>query len=154
MNTILLHKDVYMPKWIQSIVDFKLSKYKKFTLSKHVKDHAILDEDRSHGYTLAKLNEALTNALGKSFEAFEVELTQYDNEQKWIVSKICIRIPYSTTQEACISIRPYKDPNTGIRDTTNAFIVTAWLNSVKDEHFTLEASKYFDKDECEYLGLK
>ena len=154
MKVILLHKDVYMPKWIQSMVDLKLSKYKKFTLSKHVKDHAILDEDRSHGYTLPKLNEALTNAIGKTFEAFEVELTQYKENEKWIVSKICIRIPYSSTQEACISIRPYKDPTTGIRDTSNALIVTAWLNSVNDAHFTLEVSKYFDKDECEYLGLK
>lgn len=154
MKTILLHKDVYMPKWVQSMVGLKLNKYTKFTLSKHVKDHATLDEDRSHEYTLTKLNEALTNAIGKTFEAFEVELVQYNDNGKWIVSKICIRIPYSSTQEACISIRPYKDPTTGIRDTTNALIVTAWLNSVNDEHFTLEASKYFDKDKCEHLGLR
>lgn len=153
MKVVLLHKDVYMPKWVQPLVNKLLMKYKKYTLSKHVLDHATLDADRSHEYTLEKLEEALTNAIGKPFEAFEVELTQYEEGTKWLISKICIRIPYSSTQEACLSIRPYKNHVTGVRDTTNALIVTTWLNSLNDAHFTLEASKYSSKEECEYLGI-
>jgi len=153
MKVVLLHKDVYIPEWVNSKVKYLLEKYNKFTLSQHVINHATRDVDRSHGYTLDKLNESLRNAIGKSFEAFEVELIQYNEGDKWLVSKICIRIPYSSNQEACLSIRPYRDPITKKIDVTNAHIITTWLNSTEDAHYTLDESKYSNKLKCDILGI-
>ena len=149
MDCVLLHKALYIPSWVQPTVNRILSKYSKYTLSKHVRDRATIDDDRSHEYTLSKLTSALDEALGKPFEAFEVELTRYSQEQNWIVSKICIRVPYSNNQDVCLSIRTYRDRDTHRYDTTNALIVTAWLNDVNDSHTTLNTNKYLSKEQFE-----
>ena len=154
----LLHKDVYLPNKIQEVAGRLLKNYKTYTLSGHVKDHAVVDEDKSHGYTLPRLKEALDNAIGKAFEAFEVEVTQYDNKDgktksPWYVTKICIRVPYGDDQDVCLSIRPYRDYVTHRLDTANALIVTAWLNARNDNHTTLDSSKYLTQEECSQMGI-
>lgn len=150
-ETLLLHKDIYIPPWVQPIVSKILFQYKSYTLSSHVLNHATKDEDRSHGYTLGKLNQALGDALGKQFEAFEVELAKFNPHNKWVVTKVCIRIPYSDNQDACLSIRTYRDRQTNKLDFSKALIVTAWLNHREDSHATLDMGKYASKDD--YLRL-
>lgn len=150
-ETILLHKDIYIPSWVQPSVGKILSQYRSYALSKHVLGHAANDGDRSHGYTLGKLNQALAKALGKRFEAFEVELSRFNPSHKWVVTKVCIRIPYNDNQDACLSIRTYKDRQTNKLDFSKALIVTAWLNSKEDSHTTLDMGKYASKDD--YLRL-
>lgn len=150
-KTILLHKDIYIPPWVQPTVGKTLSQYKSYALSKHVLDHAAKDGDRSHGYTLAKLNQALANALGKRFEAFEVELTRFNTSHRWVVTKVCIRIPYGSNQDACLSIRTYRDRQTNKLDCSKGLLVTAWLNCKDDCHATLDMGKYASKED--YLRL-
>lgn len=153
MQTILCHKDVFMPKGAQETVNEILKKYSSYKLSHHVISHATQDNDRSHEYTLDKLNKAIENALGKPFEAFEIELTRTNEAKTWTVTKVCIRIPYDIGQEACLSIRPSKNKNTGKYDITKAFIVTAWLNSVSDAHFTLDSSKYISEEQFKRMSI-
>ena len=156
MKVVLLHKDVYMPEWIQGKVNVVMNKYKDFELSKHVIDHAIEDEDKSHGYTLDKLQRALTNLFyssPKEVEAFEVELTNFEGvDPRWLITKICLRTSYSPTQDVCLSIRAFRDFNTKKFDTSKALIVTAWLNHKKDSHFTLDNSKYITEEEFVEIG--
>ena len=151
METILLHKDVYMPTWMQIKVRKVLQKYKRFILSNHVKEHASLDDDRSHQYVLSKLNESIEYLLehvSSCDDAFEVEMTQFDYPQPyWLITKICIRVRYDEDQDVCLSIRTAKDGNTKVYLPDVAFIVTAWLNHKNDSHRTLEVSKYLDEDE-------
>lgn len=150
-KTILLHKDVYMPKWMQSKVRKVLNKYKRFVLSKHVKEHAALDNDRSHRYVLSKLNESIEYLLehvSSCDDAFEVEMTQFDYPYPhWLITKVCIRTRYDDDQDVCLSIRTAKDMNTNVYLPDVALIVTAWLNHKNDSHRTLESSKYLDEKE-------
>ena len=152
MNRVLLHRDIYMPSWLQAEVARVLDRYESYTLSRHVMEHAVSGMDRSHGYTLEGLVDALDTHLGRPHEAFEAELTQYRDGGRWIVSKVCIRIPYSDMDEACISIRPWRDPQTGKVDPSTATIVTAWLNSIGDSHDTLDRTRYQGEAELRSLG--
>ena len=146
-RTVLMHKDAYMPNWVPKVVRQILTRYKSYVLSKHVIEHASHDCDRSHGYTLEGLKNALGKAIGNPYDAFEVEATQHKMYGKWIVTKVCIRVPYDDTSDACISIRPYRDPETKERDLTKALIVTAWLNNSLDGHQTLDKTKYITEEE-------
>ena len=147
MKTILLHKDVYFPKLMQDKVNLVINKYKTYKLSNHVTTHAVEFEDRSHSYTLAGLGSALDKFFAESskvVEAFEVEMTLFDfPKPHCLITKICLRAPYSDTQDVCLSIRTCNEG--GKFDTSKAFIVTAWLNHKNDSHFTLDASKYADE---------
>ena len=154
-EVVLLHKDLWLPSWAHLAVKNVLEKYTSYVLSKHVKDRAIKDKDRSHGYTLEKLEASIKNALGKSFEPFEVELTNHGGKKwMWIVTKVCIRIPYDDKDEVCLSIRAYQDKVNHHVDATKAFIVTAWLNAINDEHCTLDTNNYVDKDEFFKINSK
>lgn len=153
MKVVLLHKDVHMPAWVGGIVRRILTQYRGYELSKHVKDHAVLDGDRCHNYTLDGLKSALDAAIGNCYDAFEVEATQYEDGGRWKITKVCIRIPYDAKNDACLSLRPYKDPITKRRDFSRALVVTAWLNENSDNHFTLDCSKYLSESECAKEGL-
>ena len=146
-RTVLMHKDAYMPNWVPKVVRQILTRYKSYELSRHVIEHAAYDCDRSHGYTLEGLKKALDKAIGNPYEAFEVEATQYKLYGKWIVTKVCIRVPYDDLNDVCISIRPYRDHETRELDLTKATIVTAWLNNSLDGHQTLDKTKYITEEE-------
>jgi len=150
-EVVLLHRDVFFPKWLQSKVDYVLTRYTSYKLSKHVIEHSLEHDDRSHSYSLAKLNGVLKENIGKTFSAFEVELTRYSKENNWIVSKVCVRMPYSDKEDVCVSIRASKDEITKKFNTNEAFIVTAWLNSNEDSHCTLDETKYINKEGFERL---
>ena len=144
MTTMLLHKDILIPDWANKKAMATLKGYKSYRLSNHAIEHASKDADRSHGYTLDGLRDALNNAIGKWFEPFEVELTKVG--PSWEVTKVCIRVPYSKGQDACLAIRTSK------MDRSQAFVVTAWLNSTKDPHTTLDATKYATKEDVEAIS--
>ena len=150
MYRLLFHKDVFVPNGIQSIVKSLQRDLKDYQLSKHFSEHlnnqAI--EDRSHTYikdiVMDTLN-GLANGFNEPQEAFEIELSKSYNDfgvSGFLVTKYCIRLPYDENQDLVIVIRPGWNKEKLDYDEDVNLIVTAWMNSRDDAHFTLDASKY------------
>ena len=142
-DIILLHKDIYIPEKFKNISINLQKKLTIFTYSKHMKEHLTnLTPDRSHKYfngdiTREDIDKLILSLNKIQREVFEVELTyRYD---KWMVTKYCCRIPFTDSQDLVVAIRPRKD---------TSLVVTAWLNSIEDKHFTLDKSKYISKENC------
>lgn len=154
MFSLLFHKDVFYPNGIDEKLKLAESSFKDYELSRHLQAHVSNREDRSHDY----LGQAVINCLERlkteTFEAFEIEYSKgyYDfGVAGWLVTKYCVRIPYGANQDLVVVIAPKWDKNLGKYDGT-AFIKTAWLNSRSDAHFTLDGSRYCDKErwfECQ-----
>lgn len=157
MKTLLFHKDVFMPEGVQDVVMLLQRKMTAYQLSYHLQEHLNnqKDEDRSHTY----LYNAVVNSLNQillgefSTSAFEVELTKineqvgkYVHTTSWVVSKYCIRVPYSDSQDLVIVIRPKYDTKINDFKYDTNLVVTAWINHKKDAHRTLDASKYCSEE--------
>lgn len=142
---LLFHKDCYLPSGAQEgALSFQRG-IKELVLSNHVIEHAMdPHKDRSHQYSLDKLQEALKQVIASEHEAFEIELGKnfYKYGPGWVITKVCIRVPYSDNQDACLSLRPYFNKETKKYESGKALVVTCWLNCESDSHFTLDASKY------------
>ena len=150
MFSILFHKDVFIPEDAKNQVVSLQRKMKSYFLSSHFKNH--LDnqdkEDRSHTYfknfVINILNEQASNNY-KVYSAFEVEYSKdYHMFKKsgWFVTKFCIRVPYKQDEDIAFVFRPmYKNG-----EITNFMVVTAWINHNKDNHATLDTTKYCSKE--------
>ena len=145
-DSILLHKDICIPDKFKNISMNLQKKLDTFTYSKHMLEHLTdLTPDRSHRYfngdiTRDDIDKLILSLNKVQREVFEVELTyKYD---KWMVTKYCCRIPFTDSQDLVVAIRPRKDMS---------LVVTAWLNSVEDKHFTLDESKYISKKDLEAI---
>lgn len=155
MITKLFHKDVFFPKNADKSVKVLQQLFNGYVLSKHLKEH--LEDnyaDRSHDYLQDALEECLTTIRTNPQEAFEIELScDYHTfgDNYWHVTKYCIRMPYNKTQDIVVAIRPYFDRETRKVDHKRNKIVTAWLNHRKDDHFTLDGSKYCSHEEWNKL---
>lgn len=144
----LFHKDVFMPEGAQDVCKQYQKSLNSYSFSRHFQEH--LDnqeqEDRSHKYLSAVIDECLKSVKATPQQAFEVELGKsyrVFGESGWFLTKYCIRIPYDATQDLVVAIRPKYDGSKVIDNT----IVTAWLNSNGDHHFTLDKTKYCDLEE-------
>lgn len=148
MFTKLFHKDVYVPNGMQAECKSLQRDFGSYFLSRHFQEHIDNQgfEDRSHTYLPDVIDACLKTIRTTQYEAFEVEYGKdYHKfgQSGFFVTKYCIRIPYSKTEDLVIAIRPQYE---GTKVKTN-MIVTAWMNSASDHHFTLDASKYCSKDE-------
>lgn len=165
MFSVLFHKDVFMPEGVQDVVMLLQRKMTAYQLSYHLQEHLNnqKDEDRSHTYLYNAVVNNLNQILCGEFltSAFEVELTKigeqvdkYANATSWVISKYCIRVSYSYSQDLVIVIRPKYDTTiSDFRYDTN-LVVTAWINHKKDAHRTLDASKYCSSEEWSKINEK
>ena len=139
MDRLLFHKDVYMPKACDGLCGtMERGILGSYHLSKHLIDHALDDFDRSHEYILDALTECLSSVKESTSAPFEVELTRWG--RIWRITKFCFRVPYGTSQDLAIVVRPSYRYDSD--EPYHYTIVTAWLNGRNDHHFTLDASKY------------
>ena len=154
MYSILLHTDVFCPEEAQNAVLDLQKHMKDYFLSNHFKEH--LDnqetEDRSHTYfknaVINNLNEMISDSR-RLTKAFEIELSKdyhFFNKPGWFVTKYCIRLPYSYSHDLVVVIRPQWDKVNQKYDASKNMIVTAWINHNKDDHKTLDSSKYCSKE--------
>ena len=150
MFSLLFHSDVFVPKGVQEVVGQLQFHMKGYFLSQHLEEHLNnqATEDRSHtyfrNYVINTLNEMI-NGSGAIRHAFEIELSKdyhFFGLSGWFVTKYCIRIPYDSKCDLVIVIRPQWDKDKKQYDVTKNMVVTAWLNHKKDNHYTLDESKY------------
>lgn len=154
MFSLLFHKDVFVPKGVQEQVLKLESKMTNYFLSQHFKEH--LDnqenEDRSHTYFRNAVYNALKEMISDSRvfrSAFEIELSKCYKAfgvHDWIVTKYCIRLPYTLSSDLVVVIRPQWDIKTKTHDASRNMIVTAWINHNKDDHKTLDTTKYCSEE--------
>ena len=147
MFSKLFHKDVYFVPGMQEICQSLQATLGNYFLSRHFQEHLEnqLIADRSHTYLKDVVTECLNTLKDNPREVFEVELSKdaaYFGTHDWFVTKYCCRIPYSDTQDLVVAIRPkYRDG-----EVINNMIVTAWMNSRTDHHYTLDGSKYCSEE--------
>ena len=156
MFSKLFHKDVYMPKSVAESAKNCQAHFSGYVLTQHLQEHLdAMDKNRSHNYLREALVKCLETIKDNPQEAFEVELSKdYHLFKKsgWFVTKYCIRIPYDDKQDIVVSIRPYYDAEKNKFISNKNRVITAWLNDNKDDHVTLDSSKYCSKQE--WLKIK
>ena len=159
MYSILFHSDVFIPKGIQEVVLDLQKLMSGYFLSKHFEEHLTNQdsEDRSHTYfknaVINDLNEMISDSR-RLVKAFEIELSKdyhFFGLSGWFVTKYCIRLPYSNSQDLVVVIRPQWDRLNKKYDASRNMIVTAWINHNQDDHKTLDVSKYCSKERWEEI---
>lgn len=149
MFTKLFHSEVFLPNKTQEVCNDFQKNLNEYFFSRHFEEHLEnqLVEDRSHTYLKDVIIECLNSLKYKQQPVFEVELGKdyrYFKKSGWFVTKYCCRIKYSEDQDLVVAIRPqYIDG----KYTGNNMVVTAWMNSRDDNHYTLNKTKYCSKDE-------
>ena len=143
----LFHKDVFIPDGVGAVCQALQKRLLKYFFSRHFSEHLDnqLIEDRSHKYLRDVVVECVESLKDIQREVFEVELT-YD-DSSWTVSKYCCRIPYDDKQDLVVAIRPQYVSG----KVVNNMIVTAWMNSREDHHYTLDKLKYCSKESWDSL---
>lgn len=153
MFTKLFHKDVFLPLGTLVACETLQRQLKNYFFSKHFEEHLKnqVVEDRSHKYLKDVIIECLDSLKANPRDVFEVEIGKdyhFFGEPGWFVTKYCCRIPYDSTQDLVVVIRPQYEKGTLVGN----MVVTAWMNSHGDHHDTLDATKYTSK--AEWLSLK
>lgn len=149
MYSKLFHKDVFMPNGANEVAkSYQLSNSDKYFLSNHFKEHIENQayEDRSHTYLAPIIEKCLKSLKNTARDCFEIELSKdyyYFGKSGWFVTKYCCRIPYENGQDLVVAIRPQYENG----KIVNNMVVTAWLNSSNDHHYTLDKSKYTSEEE-------
>ena len=143
----LFHKDVFIPDGVEAVCHSLQKRLLKYFFSRHFSEHLDnqLVEDRSHRYLRDVVVECVESLKNIQRDVFEVELT-YDGTA-WTVTKYCCRIPYDDSQDLVVAIRPQYVGN----KVVNNMVVTAWMNSHTDNHYTLDGTKYCSKQSWESL---
>ena len=143
----LFHRDIFIPDGIKEECKELQRNLTSYFYSTHFQQH--LDnqpeEDRSHLYLKDVIAKCLNSVKTQPRQVFEVELTE--SEGHWRVTKYCCRIPYDSTSDLVVAIRPqYKG------DVVRSnMIVTAWMNSHGDSHYTLDEAKYCSRPEWDAI---
>lgn len=151
MYSLLFHKKCFLPSGVEEICkNYQKAVSNNYFLSQHFKDHINnqLTEDRSHTYLGQIIEKCLNSLKDEQREVFEVELGKdyhFFGMSGWFITKYCCRIPYNDKQDLVVAIRPqYKDGK-----IVGNMIVTAWMNSHDDNHYTLDKSKYCSQEKWE-----
>lgn len=142
----LLHKGIYMPPDVETIVFNYMRKLKNtnIEISQHIIDH-INEEDKKHHYTMEEIKQVIKETcMNSSNQLFEVELDKNKREYgdySWYITKWCIRVPFTKDFKdksiLALVLRPNKE--------NNSFkLCTARINKVEDKHNTLRRENYWD----------
>lgn len=153
-KSALFHSDVYIPckETVDKVVRMYQENFKEYVLSKHLQERLLnTNKDRSHNYLSNVLNECLKTIQSNPRDYFEIELSQdnkYFNDNKWHITKYCIRIPYNKNEDLALSIRPEFSCS---NYSGNNLVVTAWINHKDDDHSTLNYDKYCSEEQWKVL---
>ena len=144
----LFHKDVFMPDGVPAICNNLQARLDSYDMSHHIIEHLTNQrwEDRSHTYDERQVMKCLDSLKNSPQEAFEVEASKdyhYFRKGGWFVTKYCCRIPYSTTQDLVVVIRPQYHGG----KYAGSKVTTAWMNGRTDSHRTLDKTKYCSREE-------
>jgi len=151
----LFHRDVFFPKGTDEKVRKAQEAFDGYVVSRHLSDHIGNREDRSHDYKSEAIYDCIDSLRTTRYDAFEVEYGKGFYEfgtDDWVVTKYCVRIPYSQNQDIVVVVMPKWNKFTRSYEKNGNFIKTAWLNHMNDDHKTLDFSKYKDKDFWEGCG--
>lgn len=117
---MLYHAEIYFkPNFIQDALTLAKSVKK---LSDHEEKH-LASTDKKHNYTREELFLCWRKILNGEGFLFEVE------EKFGEVTKAVYRVSLNENKDISIVIR-------------KGVIITAWINSKEDNHYTLDCSKY------------
>ena len=116
----LYHRDIYMPEQISNM-------QKDFTRTYIGITHHATMKAQQRGINLDKQRSIFSCIDGKDIVEAEV--------QDGVLIKIVVRRPYNFDQDICFVLR-YD------LQTSCLVLVTVWLNSVDDDHSTLDESVY------------
>lgn len=141
-TTLLFHRDVFLPTNTQEKVKFAQKSLRNFRISAHLIERMNdTFKDRSHNYKLNSniIKEYLKQIKACPLEAFEIEFRKNYYSYSYSISKYCVRVPFKedATQDLILVIRP---------EDNYSLVVTAYLNSKYDNHFTLNTNKYCSKE--------
>jgi hypothetical protein len=135
----IYHKNCYWKKRFDGAIHFLIDTERPIEISRHELKN--LNKDRKHAVTVDDLYRTLylCKTLKQKSYLFEVE-TEYNTEDHFEkITKAVIRTKYDDTQDITMVIRQNK-------------IVTAWLNSNEDKHFTLNEKSYVKGVDKHYKG--
>lgn len=139
----LYHKDVFISQGAQlAVTSLQENSFNSYYYSHHFQERLNETDDRSHAYLENVIKKCLSTIKSNPQEAFEIEVTYFDDVESHYITKYCIRIPYDNRQDLCVVIRPIYKLNDDYYEVKDNKIITAWLNSNKDEHRTLNKHKY------------
>ena len=114
------HEEIYIPNKLIELSKMLVKRPKTFTY--HAQTH-FDDLDRSHKVSKNLVFAALNNLQKNPVKPFEIY------EENGYVVKYCMRTKYNNNQDISFVM-------------TSNHIVTFWLNSLGDKHFTLDHSLY------------
>ena len=156
MFRLLLHKDVFFPTNAQNIVNNFEKKIKEIDYSIHINEHFNTIQDRSHTYCGDKVKELISTLSMTQREAFEIEVSKdfhYFKKRGFFITKFCVRIPYDNECDVVVVLRPiYENINGSKKYNGKVLVATAWMNNKFDSHFTLDSSKYCNKETWEKVN--
>lgn len=127
----LYHKEVYWKKYFDREANKLIEKITNTELSYHIKNERMKNPDKKHPYNLDGLKKSIER-IKNNENAYLFEIA----ENNGIILKAVWRVSYDDKNDISIVIR---------RDRTRVFIVTAWVNSKEDIHFTLNKNNYCKK---------
>lgn len=128
----LYHKEVFWKKYFDREAIKLAEKITETELSFHIKNERMKNPDKKHPYDFNGLVKAIERIKNNEAYIFEVEVL----EENGIISKAVYRVSYDNNNDISVVIR---------RDRNRVFIVTAWVNSKEDKHFTLNKNNYCKK---------
>lgn len=144
MYSKLFHLEVFVPEGVFELVRKFQQNIKTVELSKHFEEQHVDTADYKHCLQKSKIMSAIESLKKTQVNPFEIELSKdyYKFGPGWHVTKYVVRVSYDEYRDVTFVISFKIDSTTKKLDTTHAFIKTAWLNSKKDTHSTLDKSKY------------
>ena len=138
-----------MPEGLERLNKHCQDNFIDYHLSAHIIDNIVYKSDRSHNYIESEVKRCISRiGKGEVFEAFEIELSKSYRDfgrPGWFLTKYCIRIQLSPSEDLVVVIRPSYNEEGKIEPENNK-IVTAWINARDDAHYTLDGSKYTSKE--------
>lgn len=118
---MLYHRDVYFKDSFKA--EAKKLIHNDMRISAHCMNHVAHVDDK-HKYTQADIIKAVKFIASHDIMPFEVETTADE------VTKACYRLHNKITgNDMCVVLR-------------NGLVVTCWINSADDKHFTLDTNRY------------
>lgn len=129
------HVDIYMPGGLKEMCYILYNKFKgQFKLSNKGKNK--IGCDLAHSYDEKKLEKIANSIAIENSNLFEV-LASYNenadsNGSHYTIRKFVVRVPYDSEKSISIVFSIENGPK----------IVTAWLNTVNDNHRSLNTNLY------------
>ena len=129
----VLHEKVWMPQSVKKQAMRLQRKLSKKYFTQHLYEH-LTNKDSKHDYTLQDIKNVVYKISKNPISPFEVGIVE-DEFGKFLVKKYCVRTNLNKQNDISIVL------------SNKGRIITAWINDVRDIHYTLDRSKYYNPNE-------